>query len=250
MNQKTDTLDQLIPGNFHLWQAKRGHRYSIDAILLARFVGLEKCRQIADLGTGNGVLPLLLAHLSAVEKICGFELQPGMVQRARHNIEINGLGKRISIYEGDVRQMSGLYPGATMDLVVSNPPYRAAASGRIAPDEERALARHELAGNIADFAVAASWLLKPKGRFAVVYLTERLHLLFGALTRAGIEPKRLRMVHATADSAARLVLLEGVKAGCAGLQVEKPLILYVGCQAERRYTEEVEQMYRNVGVEG
>lgn len=248
MNKKTETLDQLIPGNFHLWQAKRGHRYSIDAILLARFVRLEKCSQIADLGTGNGVLPLLLAHLSAAGKICGFELQPGMVRRARYNIEINGMGKRINIHEGDVRQISRLFPGTTMDLVVSNPPYRSTVSGRIAPDDECALARHELAGSIEDFALAAHWLLKPGGRFAVIYLAERLNTLFAALTRAGIEPKRLRMVHATADSAARLVLVEGVKGGRPGLQVERALAIYEGCQAERRYTDEVEQMYRNDGA--
>jgi len=250
MNKKTDTLDQLLPGNFHLRQAKRGHRYSVDAILLARFVGLDKCGQIADLGTGNGVLPLLLAHLSAAKKICGFELQPEMVQRARYNIDINGMGKRISIIEGDVRRMSGLYPGATMDLVVSNPPYRSASSGRIAPDDERARARHELAGGIEDFAGAAHWLLKPGGRFTVIYLAERLNSLLAGLSQAGIEPKRLRMVHATAESAARLVLVEGTKGGRPGLQVEKPLVLYVGCQAERRYSAEVEQMYRHAGAEG
>ncbi|MFO7811405.1 MAG: tRNA1(Val) (adenine(37)-N6)-methyltransferase [Pelovirga sp.] len=250
MNKKTDTLDQLIPGNFHFWQAKRGHRYSIDAILLARFVRLEKCIQIADLGTGNGVLPLLLAHLGDAEKICGFELQPDMVHRARHNIEINGVEKRISIHEGDVRQIENLFPGTTMDLVVSNPPYRSMVSGRIAPDDERALARHELAGGIEDFALAAHWLLRSGGRFAVIYLAERLNALFAAMTRAGIEPKRLRMVHATAESAARLVLVEGVKGGRPGLQVEKPLVLYEDCQADRRYTEEVEQMYRRAGAEG
>ncbi len=245
MNKKTDTLDQLMPGNFHLWQAERGHRYSIDAILLARFVRLEKCRQIADLGTGNGVLPLLLAHLGGAEKIYGFELQPGMVQRARHNIEINRMGKRISIHEGDVRQIDGLFPGTTIDLVVSNPPYRSTVSGRIAPDDERALARHELAGSIGDFVAAADWLLKPGGRFTVIYLAERLNALFAAMTRAGIEPKRLRMVHATANSSARLVLIEGVKGGRPGLQVEKPLVLYVDSQAKRCYTDEVEQMYRS-----
>lgn len=250
MNKTTDTLDRLVPGNFHFLQAKNGHRYSIDAILLARFVRLGKCRQIADLGTGNGVLPLLLAHLGSAGKICGFELQPDMVHRARHNIEINGMERRISIHEVDVREISKLFPGFSMDLVVSNPPYRSRSSGRIAPDDERALARHELAGSIADFALAAHWLLKPGGRFAVIYLAERLNTLFAALTRAAIEPKRLRMIHATAHSAARLVLVEGVKGGRPGLQVEKPLALYEGCQAERRYTEEVEQMYRNAGAEG
>lgn len=248
MNNTTDTLDQLIPGNFRVWQAKHGHRFSIDAILLARFVCLEKCRQIADLGTGNGVLPLLLAHLGDAEQICGFELQPAMVKRARYNVEINRMEKRISIHEVDVRRIDRLTPGASKDLVVANPPYRSGVSGRIAPDDERARARHELAGNMEDFARAAHWLLRPGGRFAVIYLAERLKVLFSALARARIEPKRLRMVHAAANSAARLVLVEGVKDGRPGLEVEKPLVLYEDCEGVRRYTCEVEQMYRSAGV--
>jgi tRNA1Val (adenine37-N6)-methyltransferase len=245
-----ETLDQILPGNLHIWQAKAGHRYSIDAVLLARFVRLAQCRQIADLGTGNGVLPLLLSHLSAADRISGFELQEDMVARAQRNVALNGLAGRISIHQGDIRRITEIHAGGGMDLVVSNPPYRAVVSGRIAPNDERAHARHELAGTIEDFAAAASWLLKAGGHFAVVYLAERLNLLLGAMTRSWIEPKRLRMVHATADSAARLVLVEGVKGGRPGLQIEKPLVLYAGCQAERRYTEEVEQMYLNPGEEG
>ncbi|MBW6507999.1 MAG: tRNA1(Val) (adenine(37)-N6)-methyltransferase [Desulfuromonadales bacterium] len=245
-----ETLDQLLPGNLQLWQAKAGHRYSVDAVLLARFVCLAPCRQIADLGTGNGVLPLLLSYLGAAEKILGFELQEEMAARARRNVALNGLSGRISIHQGDIRRIQEIVAGGSMDLVVSNPPYRSAASGRVAPNDERARARHELAGTIEDFAAAAGWLLKAGGRFAVVYLAERLNLLFGAMTRAGIEPKRLRMVHATASSDARLVLVEGNKGGRPGLKVEQPLVLYVGCQAERCYSEEVEQMYRCVGAEG
>ncbi|MBD1400167.1 tRNA1(Val) (adenine(37)-N6)-methyltransferase [Pelovirga terrestris] len=246
----SETLDQLMPGNLQLWQAKEGHRYSIDAVLLARFVRLGTCRQLADLGTGNAVLPLLLASLTGDAHICGFELQQEMVARARRNVELNGLAERISICATDIRNIRDIWEPGAMDLVVSNPPYRAPISGRVAPNDERAHARHELAGTIDDFALAAAWLLKNGGRFAVVYLVERLNQLFIAMTRAGLEPKRLRMIHATAHSAARLVLVEGIKGGRPGLQVEKPLVLYESCQAERRYTEEVEQMYGNDGAEG
>ncbi len=244
-----ETLDQLFPGNLRLWQAKAGHRYSVDAVLLARFVCLAPCRQIADLGTGNGVLALLLSCLSATEKISCFELQEEMAARALRNVKLNGLSGRISIYQGDIRRIKEIHPGGMMDLVVSNPPYRSVNSGRVAPNDERALARHEMAGSIEDFAVAAHWLLKSGGRFAVIYLAERLNALLAAMTRAGIEPKRLRMVHATVDRPAKLVLVEGVNGGRPGLLVERPLALYEGCQGERRYTDEVEQMYRNVDTE-
>ena len=244
-----ETLDQLLPGNLQLWQAKDGHRYSVDAVLLARFVCLAPCRQIADLGTGNGVLPLLLSYLSRADQILGFELHEEMAARALRNVALNGLSGRISIHQGDIRRIKEIHAGGMMDLVVSNPPYRSVASGRVAPNDERARARHELAGTIEDFAEGASWLLTAGGHFAVVYLAERLNLLLGAMTRAEIEPKRLRMVHATADSDARLVLVEGRKGGRPGLKVEKPLVLYVGCQAERCYSAEVEQMYRGAGAE-
>ena len=239
----SETLDQLMPGNLRLWQAKSGHRYSIDAILLANFVRPTKCSCIADLGTGNGVLPLLLSHLTRAEAIYGFEVQHNMVQRARRNVELNALENRVTIVEGDVRRIKELHPRGALDLVVTNPPYRSAVSGRIAPDGERALARHELAGTIEDFTSAASWLLKPGGSLGVVYLAERLSRLFAAVTLAGIEPKRLRMVHSTAKSGARLVLLEGCKGGRPGLDVEEPLIIYSDNQGRRCYSKEVEQMY-------
>ncbi|MFO7766928.1 MAG: tRNA1(Val) (adenine(37)-N6)-methyltransferase [Pelovirga sp.] len=247
--RSSETLDQLLPGNLCLWQAKSGHRYSIDAVLLASFARSVKCRCIADLGTGNGVLPLLLAYLSRAEVIYGLEVQQSMAQRARRNVELNKLENRITIVAGDVRHIKQLHPQGAMDLVVSNPPYRSAGSGRIAPDEERALARHELAGTIEDFAFAASWLLSPGGAFSVVYLAERLGRLFAAMTQAGIEPKRMRMVHSTAASGARLVLLEGCKSGRPGLDVEKPLMIYADNQERRCYTEEVEQMYCRPGAD-
>ncbi len=243
-----ETLDQLMPGNLHLWQAKSGHRYSIDAVLLAGFICSIKYRCIADLGTGNGVLPLLLSHLTRAEAIYGFEIQHSMVQRARRNVELNGLENRVTIIEGDVRSIKKLHPCGSMDLVVSNPPYRSAFSGRIAPDGERALARHELAGTIEDFALAAGWLLRSGGVFSVVYLAERLSPLLAAMTQAGIEPKRLRLVHSTATSSARLVLLEGCKGGRPGIEVERPLIVYSDHHEGRSYTEEIERIYSLPGA--
>ena len=243
----SETLDQLMPGNMRLWQAKSGHRYSIDAVLLADFIRLKKCKAVADLGTGNAVLPLLLAYLSSAEHICGFEIQKCMVGRARRNVDLNGLQGRVVIVEGDVRKIRELHSGGVMDLVVSNPPYRSVTSGRIAPDQERAVARHELAGTIEHFAAAASWLLKAGGSFGVICLAERLNRLFAAMTEAGIEPKRLRAVHSTATKGARLVLVEGCKGGRPGLEIEKPLVVYEDPCQGRSYTEEIEKIYRLPG---
>lgn len=239
----SETLDLLMPGKLQLLQSKDGYRYSIDTILLARFVRVNPGCRILDLGTGNGVLPLLLARISAAQTLCGVELQQGQAERARRNVVLNNLQDRVTIIQGDVRRIDQLCPAATVDLVVTNPPYRAVASGRIAPDSERAAARHELAGTLKDFIAAANWSLVRGGRFGIVYLAERLQLLLASLTEAGIEPKRIRMVHPYPDASARLVLLEACKGGRPGLEVEKPLVLYLDRTRGRNYSAEVKRMY-------
>ncbi len=147
--------------------------------------------------------------------------------------------------QDDLRQINQLMPDASVDLVVSNPPYRKPENGRIAPNNERAAARHELAGELENFVAAAAWLLKNGGRFALIYLAERLPELLGMLGEYGIEPKRLRMIYPRQTEPAKMVLVEGRKGGRPGLAVEPPLIVYRG--AGRDYTQEVLRMYGEEG---
>ncbi len=238
-----ETLDNLSIGNLQLLQAENGYRYSLDPILLARFVDLKKGSRVVDLGTGCGILPLLLARLSDSPSLIGLELQPELAARAVRNVELNGLSDRVRILRGDIRNIKDILPVGCADLVVSNPPYRQPDSGRISPSDERAAARHELAGGLADFIAAASWLLKNGGNFAVVYLVERLSELMTVMVGAGIEPKRLRMVYPHQGEVAKMVLLEGRKGGHPGLQVEKPLYVYKNSVGGRDYTDEILQMY-------
>jgi len=238
-----ETQDKLSIGNLQLLQAENGYRYSLDPILLARFVGLKKGSRVVDLGTGCGILPLLLATLNDVDELIGIEIQSGLAGRAKRNVQLNDLQDRVQILPGDIRNIRNLLPVSSTDLVVSNPPYRPSDSGRIAPDSERAIARHELFGGLVDFVSAAKWLLKNGGSFAVIYLAERLPELMTAMIADGIEPKRLRMVHSRQDASAKIVLLEGCKGGRPGLKVEKPLYVYENSGIGRDYTEEVLQMY-------
>lgn len=244
----SETLDSLTPGNLQLLQADNGYRYSIDSVLLARFVQVKKGCRIVDLGTGSGVLPLLLARISRADRLYGIELQPGLAERARRNVELNHLGRRIEIVQGDIRNIRHLLPASAFGLVVANPPYRTVTSGRIALDGERAAARHELAGTLDDFIAAAGWLLTSKGRLTIVYLAERLPFLLTAMSAGGIEPKRLRMVHPHIGDCAGVVLVEGIKGARPGLRIEKPLVVYQDRSAKRSYSSEVEQMYSNDGV--
>ncbi len=243
-----ETLDTLSVGNLQFLQAENGYRYSLDPILLSRFVNIKKSVKVVDLGSGCGILPLLLARLSDVQELIGIELQSGLAERSRRNVKLNALQNRVQILQGDIRDIRNLLPASCADQVVSNPPYRQLDSGRIAPNDERAVARHELAGGLADFVAAAGWLLKNGGSFAVIYLAERLPELMAAMVAARIEPKRLRMVHPRQGAAAKMVLLEGLKGGRPGLQVERPLYIYKDNKAGRDYTEEVLQMYGKLPV--
>ncbi|MCW8891946.1 MAG: tRNA1(Val) (adenine(37)-N6)-methyltransferase, partial [Deltaproteobacteria bacterium] len=230
--------------NLRLLQAEKGYRYSLDPILLARFIKANRWPHVVDLGTGSGILPLLLAKLTAAEGLTGIELQSGLAERAQRNVELNALQGRVQILKGDIRFIRDMLPANSADLVVCNPPFRPANSGRLAPDDERAAARHELSGGITDFIAAADWLLNQGGTFAVVHLAERLPALVNGLLAVGIEPKRLRMVHPYTSKSAKLVLLEGRKGGRPGLEVEAPLYIYKGQGEAQDYTEEVLQMYK------
>lgn len=243
-----ETLDSLSIGNLQILQAENGYRYSLDPVVLARFIKLGHARRVVDLGTGCGILPLLLAKLGDAEELVGVEVQHDLADRAKRNVVFNGLQSRIRILHEDVRAIRNVFPAGCADLVVSNPPYRRPDSGRIAPNDERAMARHELSGGLTDFIAAASWLLKNGGLFAVIYLAERLPELMSAMMMAGLEPKRLRMVHPCQGQSAKMVLLEGRKGGRPGLQVEAPLYVYADSGGRRNYSAEVLQMYE-CGVE-
>ena len=238
-----ETLDTLSIGNLQLLQAKDGYRYSLDPVLLARFVNIENRVRIVDLGTGSGILPLIFASLGGAKEIVGIEIQNALAERAERNVQINGFQGRVRILQQDIRDIRDTIPEKCAELVVSNPPYRHPESGRIAQNGERAAARHELSGGLADFIAAASWLLKSGGDFAVIYLAERLPELMAKMISLKIEPKRLRMIHSRRGEAAKMVLLEGRKAGRPGLLVEKPLYIYQDGAAGRGYAEEVLQMY-------
>ena len=184
----------------------------------------------------------MLARRERTTRIVALERQPGMVDRARRSVALNGLSSQVEVIAGDVRHLPESLGGQTFDAVLTNPPYRAIGSGRVAADDERASARHEVAGDYADFVRAAAFLLNDGGRFYVVHLAERLAGLLAEMRYQRLEPKRLRMVHARQGQEAKLVLVEGRKNGRPGLKVESPLIMYQG--KGRDYTDEVLSMYR------
>ena len=221
-------------------QDRHGYRFSIDAILLAHQVTFRQAdRHVVDFGTGAGILPLLLAYRHAALSICGVEIQPALARKARENVQANGLADRIQILEADLQSISPQRLGYAADVVVSNPPYRKASSGRINPNRERALARHEITITLEALVRAVRRVLRTGGYFWVIYPVQRLPELIGTLQRFNIEPKFMRMVHSHIESEAKMVLMAAVKAAAAGLAVGSPLVVY---RDEKHYSDEVQRM--------
>jgi tRNA1Val (adenine37-N6)-methyltransferase len=239
LKREDETLDTLFEGKLKLFQGRSGYRFSLDALLLAHFMTCRQGEKIADLGTGNGVIALILAYLHPSLSITGVEIQLGMIDRACRNVQMNGLQERVTISQADVRNIQENFSPESFAAVVCNPPYRRTTSGRISPNVERKIARHEIVAGLADFLRAGAYLLPIKGRIAMVYPALRLVDLLQSMRNANLEPKRLRMVHSFADTKASLVLVEGVKGGRSGSEALAPLIVY---KKGKQYTTEVEAM--------
>jgi tRNA1Val (adenine37-N6)-methyltransferase len=239
LKSEDETLDTLFEGKLKLFQAHSGYRFSLDALLLAHFMNCRRGEQIADLGTGNGVIALILAYLHSSLSITGVEIQPSMVDRAWRNVQMNGFRVRVTIRQGDVGDIQETFGPESFAAVICNPPYRRMTSGRISHNAERKIARHEIAAELADFLRAGAYLLPIRGRIALVYPAPRVVDLLQSMRTANLEPKRLRMVHSFADAKASLVLVEGVKGGRSGIKILAPLLVY---KQGKQYTNEVEAM--------
>ena len=231
-----ETIDGILQGKLSIIQRRSGYRFSIDALLLAHFVAPGKYDHIVDLGAGSGVIALALATLHPAVTVYGVELQVGLAERARRSAEFNGLSGRVTIHGGNVRAIASLLPPRTFDLVVANPPYRLAASGKINRDTEKRVARHEIEARLDDFLNAAVHLLRARGKVAFVYPAARLVDLVTGMRARRLEPKRLRLVHSYSGGEASLALLEASKDGRKELKILPPLTIYT---EQRRYTSEV-----------
>jgi tRNA1Val (adenine37-N6)-methyltransferase len=220
------TFDTFFNGRLRVAQPSRGYRYSLDAILLAALPCPKPGQSLLDLGSGCGIIPLILAFRNAQVSITGVEVQPELAQLAEMNVLNNGLQDRIRIIHEDLRRLSLEMVNGPVDWIVSNPPYRRAASGRVNPDSQRALARHEINVNLEQLIHTAKGLLRTGGRFAAIYPSERAVELLSRMRSAGLEPKWLQSVHSQFGEPAKLVLVKAILGGKSGLRIESPLVIY------------------------
>ncbi len=211
-----------------------------DSVLLADFVRPGSAARGVDLGCGGGILSLLLLWRAPELHMTGLELLPEAAALAAENMIRNGLAERSRMLAGDIREHRRLFPAGSFDLALSNPPYFPLGSGALSPDPGRAAARGETDCSLAELCAAAAWLLRSGGRFSLIYRPERLSELFCALSAAGLEPKRLRLVCPRPDSAPSLVLAEARRGGKPGLSIEPPLVLTDG---DGRESEELKRIY-------
>ncbi|MBI9086830.1 MAG: tRNA1(Val) (adenine(37)-N6)-methyltransferase [Desulfobacterales bacterium] len=232
--------DAFFNGRLRVKQLRDGYRFSIDAILLADAVRPGPGETVVDLGTGCGIIALILARRHPDIRVHAVEIQESLVRIAESNVRENGMAGRIAVLRQDMRSLNPSLIPQPVHWVVSNPPYGRIDAGRINPDASRALARHEIAVTLTDVVAAARRLLPLSGRLAMVYPAERLAELIDCMGAAGIAPKVLRMVHATPGSDARRVLVTGVRGGRSGIQVAPALYVH---GPDGAYSAEVTAMF-------
>ena len=220
-----ETLDTFFRKSIKVLQKKAGYRFSIDAVLLSKFIKIRKHEKVIDLGTGCGILPLLLCHDTEAQSFVGVEIQKGLAELAKRNVLLNHFEDRVSILQNDFRKLKTIFPPGSFHVVLSNPPYRKYRTGRVNPTLEKAIARHEIEGTLEDLVSTASYLLPPKGRCYLIFPALRTVELLVALRNRKLEPKRIQFVYPRLHGEANFILAESMKASGAELKVMEPLIL-------------------------
>jgi tRNA1Val (adenine37-N6)-methyltransferase len=235
-----EIIDDLQLKGLKLIQKKNGFKFGIDAVLLSDFVQIDKNAKVFDIGTGTGILPVLLYGKDKGDTFFGIDIQEDMIEMAQRSAVLNGIEDYVRFVLCDVKDTNSRFEGGSFDAVVTNPPYMKAGDGLLNPNPAKAVSRHEVACTIDDILKASHYLLKEKGKLFMVHRPHRLLDIFEAMRKYKIEPKRMRFVYPQMQKEPNLVLLCGVKYGKQELRVEKPLFVY---DENNQYTEEVRKIY-------
>lgn len=240
-----ERLDE-VNEHLQLIQKKNGLTYGTDAFLLAAFVRQTPRARAVDLGSGTGIIPLLLLSKQKIASAVAVEIQPPFADLIARNAAINGFSEKLQPCCSDLRDLTPATIGGEVDLVTANPPYMRCDSGKRNLADEKYIARHEVCGGIEDFCAAAARLLKHGGRFVSVWRPDRLSELFSALCQAKLEPKRMTLVYADEQSEPCMVLTEAMKGAAPSMRVTPPLILYQKREPTenvRHLTADAQQIY-------
>ena len=234
------TKDTFFNGRLHIKQGSSGYRFSIDAIVLASHTDVRAGERLLDLGTGCGIIPLILAYRNPDIRVYGIEIQIELAELAVANVNENSMQDRITVLCRDMRELKPDMIGGPVDVIVCNPPYRKPNSGRLNPDSQRAVARHEIKVSLTDVLQTVRCMLRTAGRFVTIYTAERAAELLSQMRLDGIEPKFVRVIHSQADADAKLILVAGIKGARPGVKIGPPLIIY---NANGQYSAEIEKIF-------
>lgn len=235
-----ERIDDLQRNQYKIIQNKNKFCFGMDAVLLSGFTKVKPGEVALDLGTGTGIIPILLEAKTEGKHFTGLEIQVESVDMAKRSVSINNLNEKIDIVLGDIKEASKLFGAASFDVVTSNPPYMTGSHGLTNPDLPKAIARHELLCSLDDVVREAAKVLKPSGRFYMVHRPFRLAEIIDTLMEYKLEPKRLKMVHPFIDKEPNMVLIESIKGAKSRITIEPPLIVY---KEPNVYTEEIYDIY-------
>lgn len=236
-----ERLDDLQRNGYKLIQNTKIFCFGMDAVLLCAFTRVEKGEEVLDLGTGNGVIPILLKGRTEGKHFTGLEIQDVNVNLARRSVQYNRIEDDVLIVQGDIKEASKIFGGASFDVVTTNPPYMNENHGLKNPESHKAIARHEILCTLEDVIREGTKVLKPGGRFNMIHRPHRLVEIIDLMKKYKVEPKRIRMVYPFADKEANMVLIEGIRGAKPMVKIEPPLVIY---ESAGVYTEEVKNLYQ------
>ncbi len=238
--KEDERIDDLQRNGYHIIQKKKGFCFGMDAVLLSGFARVRAGECALDLGTGTGIIPILLEAKTEGKHFTALEIQEEVADMAARSVRLNGLEHKVEIIQGDIKEASRIFGRASFDVVTANPPYMNDKHGLKNPDKKKAIARHEVLCTLEDVVRETAAVLKPGGRFYLVHRPHRLAEIFAVLNRFQLEPKRMKMVHPFVDKEANMVLIEAAKGGRSMIKVEAPIIVF---KEPGVYEDEIRNVY-------
>ena len=235
-----ERLDELHRNGYRIIQDKGRFCFGMDAVLLSGFAKVKPDEQALDLGTGTGIIPILLEAKTDGRHFVGLEIQEESADMASRSVAYNGLEEKIEIVTGDIKDASNIFGASSFDVITTNPPYMIGQHGLKNEEDAKAIARHEILCTLDDVLRESAKILKPGGRFYMVHRPFRLAEILSAMVQYRIEPKRMRLVYPFVDKEPNMVLIEGLRGGRSRMTVEKPLIVY---KEPGVYTDEIYDIY-------